>query len=192
MSSTSYRGYDHKEWAAAGLKDYADFSDCVEYVNQEDDYCDSLRGEWWYADDETRTIYSGTFGNDHSPGASHMTFAEVYDEEEEYKEAVAVWEAQPEYLESEDDDMEEEDDLDDGGPPSDLGVPDARLVMGYAHEFSDLDDSPDDMDLVVYAPKFNERPITTRTIDGSLHVVFWCPDDQVFRAQTCVSLGVPS
>lgn len=102
-NTESYTASNHKEWEKAGLKDYGDFSDCVEYVNQEDDYCDSLRGEWWYADDETTTIYSGTFGNYNSPGASQYTYAEVFCDADEYKAAVAEWEAKPEYLEHEDD-----------------------------------------------------------------------------------------
>ncbi len=122
MSSTSYRAWDHAEWQAAGLNKVWDKHE-MEYVNQEEDGFDCLRGEWFIADDDTRTIISGTFGNDNSPGASHYTYAEVYDDTEEYRVALAEWEAKPEYLESEDEgdelseepDEEETVDLSDGG-----------------------------------------------------------------------------
>jgi hypothetical protein len=100
MASQSYRGADHGEWADAGL-DAIQERHAMEYVNQEDDGPDQLRGEWFIADDEARTIIFGTFGNYNSPGASHYTYAEVYDDEEEYRAALAEWEARPEYLECE-------------------------------------------------------------------------------------------
>ncbi len=112
--STSYTASDYKGWASAGLKDYADFADCVEYVNQREDGFGGDRGQWYYADDETRTIYSGSFANDHSPGASHYTYAEVYeplgedeDGADEYAEAVAKWESYEEYLPTDDDEEED-------------------------------------------------------------------------------------
>lgn len=100
MASKTYRAADHKEWDAAGLDKVFDGLE-MEYVNQEEDYGDCLRGEWYAADDDTLTIFSGTFGNYNSPGASHYTYAEVYDNAEEYRTALAEWEAKPEYLESE-------------------------------------------------------------------------------------------
>lgn len=111
MSSTTYNAFRHKEWKAAGLKNYEDFADMVEYVNQSPDYGDSLCGEWWYEDEETLTIYSGSFGNDHSPGASSYTYANVYDSKVNYEKAVKEWEAEPEY----DTECEQEDEYD---PPS--------------------------------------------------------------------------
>ncbi len=102
MASESYRASDHREWDAAGLDAVQDKHE-MEYVNQSDDYGDSLQGEWWMADDASRTIIWGTFGNYNSPGASHYTYAEVYDDEVEYRADVAKWEAMPEYLERDDD-----------------------------------------------------------------------------------------
>lgn len=98
MSSTSYRASDHKEWYDAGLEAIQEQYE-MEYCNQEDDGCDCLRGDWFIADDTTRTIIFGTFGNYNSPGASHYTYAEVYDTEDDYREALAEWEGHPEYLE---------------------------------------------------------------------------------------------
>lgn len=110
--SKYYTGFNHAEWEKAGLKDFGDFAECVTYCNQMEDYADSLQGEWWYADDDTLTIYHGTFGNDHSPGASIYTHAEVYDNDQDYRDQVKEWEAEPEYIdreEYEDDEDEEED-----------------------------------------------------------------------------------
>ncbi len=99
MGYESYRGADHKEWAAAPVAlDSLMQKHEMEYVNQEEDGCDSLSGDWWLADDDALTIIHGTFGNDHSPGASHYTYADVYDNEEEYREALAEWEGKEEYL----------------------------------------------------------------------------------------------
>lgn len=95
--------FNHEEWAARGLKDYSDYADMVTYCNQEEDGFDCQRGEWFYGDDATRTIYYGTFGNYNSPGADCYTYADDYDTEEEYRAELAKWEAMPEYLDSEDD-----------------------------------------------------------------------------------------
>jgi hypothetical protein len=115
--STSYNAFDHKTWSEAGLKDYGDFADMVEYVNQSEYGDGQLEGEWWWADEEWTTIYWGTFGNDWAPGASSYTYAEVYEEEEkeDFLAAVAEWESKSEYLES-DDDMDDSDDSEDDGP----------------------------------------------------------------------------
>lgn len=97
----SYRMSDHKEWAAAGLAENVEL-DRAEYVNQEQDGFEAFTGEWYYADEDARVIYSGDFGNYHSPGASDYTFAEKYDTMEEFKAALAEWEAKPEYIEEDD------------------------------------------------------------------------------------------
>lgn len=109
--SDHYCEFDHKAWQAAGLKDYGDFSECVEYVNQEEDGPDQDRGEWYYCDDDTLTIYYGSFGNYNSPGASSYTYADVYEQDEraDYERVKAEWESYPEYLPTDDD---EEDDYD--------------------------------------------------------------------------------
>lgn len=128
MASQSYRASDHQEWDAAGLDAILGKHE-MEYCDQEDDGFQMWRGSWYVADDDTRTIISGTFGNDNSPGASHYTYAEVFsvssdpwdddakedfdteeefraelevEAEDEYRAALAEWEAKPEYLESED------------------------------------------------------------------------------------------
>lgn len=99
-----YCAWDHKDWAAAGLKNYEDFADMIEYVNQSEYGDGQLEGEWWYADDATRTVYYGSFGNDNSPGASSYTYADTFpDDPEGYAEAVKKWESYDEYLPHEDD-----------------------------------------------------------------------------------------
>ncbi len=90
------------------LKEFGDYSDRIEYVNQEQDYGDCLRGEWWYADDETLTIYFGTFGNHNSPGADQYTHSMVYEDVEEYKAEVDNWTSYPEYSQEYLDECEEE------------------------------------------------------------------------------------
>jgi hypothetical protein len=107
MPSANYNAWNHKEWEAAGLLNFEDFSDAIEYVNQRD-IGDQLEGGWWYSDDEKLTIYAGTFGNYNSPGASSYTNADIYDDEAEYKAEVAKLEAMPEYVEMD----EDEDDID--------------------------------------------------------------------------------
>lgn len=96
---------DYREWAAQELKDYSDFAECVEYVNQSDDYGDCLRGDWYAADPDNLVVYYGTFGNDHSPGASHYTYADKFESKEDYDECVARWESYPEYLSRDEEDM---------------------------------------------------------------------------------------
>jgi hypothetical protein len=106
--SDTYNAFNHKEWSSAGLQDYENFSDSVEYVNQQD--CgDGSRGEWFYADKDTLTIYSGSFSDDHSPGASSYTYAEVFEDADDYNRSLAIWEACPEYLESDEDEDEDDD-----------------------------------------------------------------------------------
>jgi hypothetical protein len=118
--SMNYNAFNHKAWAEAGLKDFGDFAECVEYVNQFELGDGTLEGEWYYCDDETRTIYTGTFGNYNSPGASSYTNADVYDEDEieEYNAEKAKLEAQEEYdpesPDYSDDGDDEEEDEDDG------------------------------------------------------------------------------
>ncbi len=113
--SQSYNAFDHKGWGAAGLKDYCDFSDAIEYVNQSEYGDGQLEGAWYYCDDETRTIYCGSFGNYNSPGASSYTYAEVYDEEEreEYEADKRKWESKPEYLDNGEDEEDSEEDEED-------------------------------------------------------------------------------
>jgi len=108
MGSVNYQASDYESWESAGLKDYAEFADCVEYRNEWPSEHGDSAGEWFYADDETLTIYSGTYANDHSPGAA----ADVYDDRDEYLADVKAWESKPET----DPDYEEpEDEYDDEG-----------------------------------------------------------------------------
>ena len=89
---------DTATWNAESLKPYGSYSECVTYCNQSEDYADSMRGDWYYCDDDTETVYFGTFGTYHSPGASHYTHAETFRNREEYLAAKDFCEAQPEYL----------------------------------------------------------------------------------------------
>ena len=124
--SDTLSAHRHDEWAEKGLGDYSDFSDRTTDVNQEDRGDHSI-GQWFYSPQDAgdpgwieglRIIYNGTWGNDNSPGASHYTQAEVFempDEEAEYKAALANWEAQPEWAETDNDweeDEPEDDELD--------------------------------------------------------------------------------
>jgi hypothetical protein len=108
-----YSAFDHKRWAEAGLKDFGDFAECVEYVNQSEYGDGQLEGEWYYCDDDTLTVYSGSFGNYNSPGASSYTTADVYDDKTEYEEEKARWEGCPEYLDTDEYEEEDEDCNDD-------------------------------------------------------------------------------
>jgi hypothetical protein len=123
MASIDYCGSNHNEWEAAGLKDYGDFAECVSFLSQRPDYGGSDRGEWFY---------DGTFGNDHSPGASHYTYAEVYDCVEEYEDRVAVLEAKPEWLDTDDDtDDDDDDDIDDEPQDGDYQTEDHQRFYQY-------------------------------------------------------------
>ena len=99
----------------APYKEFGDFAECVTYCNQLEIGDGSYEGDWFYCDDESLTIYDGTFGNDHSPGASDYTHHERYETKEEYEKHKAKYEDYPEYLETEDwqDEDDEEDDWDD-------------------------------------------------------------------------------
>lgn len=89
---------DRKYWAEYKLKDFGDYAEMVEYVNDRPDCFDSNRGDWFYGDDERKILYSGTYGNDHSPGASMYTYAEILTPEE-YRQALEKWNKAPAYLE---------------------------------------------------------------------------------------------
>ena len=112
--SFTVNAFNHAEWERYSLQDFGDFSELVEYVNQRPDYGDSDCGDWFYIPDEPspandRVIYFGSFGNDHSPGASIFTYAELFnmDHEEdaaEFERRKQCWKSVPEYLESDEDD----------------------------------------------------------------------------------------
>jgi hypothetical protein len=131
--SRSYNAFNHKAWAEAGLKDYGDFADMVEFVNQTEYGDGQLEGEWYYCDDETRTIYTGTFGNYNSPGADSYTNADVYDEDEidEYNAEKAKLEAQDEYSDEQHEIWDAEDEEgEDGDEDGDTGSEWAERPMG--------------------------------------------------------------
>ena len=112
--SEHFTASNHHEWDAAGLQDYSDFSDKITHCNQVE--CgDVNQGEWYYIPDEPltkgphigcRVIYSGSFGNYNSPGASSYTYANIYecddDDEMSFLDEQQGWEASPEYDEEED------------------------------------------------------------------------------------------
>lgn len=129
--SITVQGHNYHDWEQHSLQDFGDFSDMVAYVNQSEDGFGGGKGEWFYIPDEVlppmkdvdygdqkpneRAIYFGTFSNSHSPGASHYTYAEIYDMDDEddakaFEEEKAKWEEQEEYLPSEEDDESEDED----------------------------------------------------------------------------------
>jgi len=76
--------FNHAKWERHGLKDYADFTECVTLCDQSEYGDGQLEGEWFFIDDEPlpngrRVIYHGSFGNDNAPGASMYTHAEIFD-----------------------------------------------------------------------------------------------------------------
>lgn len=92
-------GYnDSKLWEQMSLKDFGDFADSVEYVNQAEDWADSFCGQWYFADPEKLVIYSGTFGNDHSPGSRMYTYAETFDDSDQFLRTLKSWHKMPIYV----------------------------------------------------------------------------------------------
>lgn len=104
MGSVNYQAGDHRSWEAAGLKDFGDFAECISEVDIRPDGFDVTAGTWFYADDDTLTIYQGTFGNDHSPGADHYTSADIYDDPDEYQKEADRLYSLPEFLDDDSDD----------------------------------------------------------------------------------------
>ena len=95
--------FNHKEWEQHGLKDYGDFVDEVGECNQMD-YHDHSTGEWFYVNEDAKTIYFGTWVNDNAPGASSYTYAEIFDAEDpedlaKFAERKVNWESRPEWTE---------------------------------------------------------------------------------------------
>lgn len=91
---------NYKEWEAAGLKDFGDYADCVNYCNQREFGDGQLEGDWYYFDEDTGILYYGTFGNYNSAGASHYTYAET--DKLEAETMLSQYEAAPEYVEEDD------------------------------------------------------------------------------------------
>jgi hypothetical protein len=93
----SIGGYDHRSWDKYKLKEYGDFAEKCTAVETYVYGDDTTAGWWYYVDEEIhevpdegkfRTVYEGTWGSTHSPGASHFTHAGLYDvdDEEEMKD----------------------------------------------------------------------------------------------------------
>ena len=132
--STHLSAFDHKAWAEAHLLNYEDFSDRITECNQKEYGDDCLEGDWFFIPDEAiaegeykgcRVIYSGSFGNYNSPGASSYTYADIYepDEEKDFAVQEAVGNAAPEFADVDDEDdsdWEEDDEEDDDEDWEDL------------------------------------------------------------------------
>jgi hypothetical protein len=122
--------FHHKEWEQHGLKDYGDFAEQTSECNVQTWGDDTTSGEWFFIDDDVlppmqgvdygsqkpneKAIYFGTWGNDHSPGASTYTNAEIFDMDDpeevaEYEKRKAEWEAAPETIDDEDEEVDEDD-----------------------------------------------------------------------------------
>ena len=112
--SHSVNAFHVDEWDSLGLADYSDFSDKTTECNMEE-LGDGTRGEWFYIPEGVlpngdMVIYWGTWNDDHSPGASCYTYAEVYDpsEKEDYLKGVKHWEDAPEWLDEDEEEVKEE------------------------------------------------------------------------------------
>jgi hypothetical protein len=98
--------FNHAEWQRLGLLDYADFADRITECNQGEDAFGGY-GEWYYIPEarlpnNDAVIYYGSWGNDHSPGASMYTHATIFDMDDpddaaEYTLRVQEMQSQPEY-----------------------------------------------------------------------------------------------
>ncbi len=104
--SFTINAFNHAEWQRHGLADFGDYAECViEFNVGEDSF--SGYGEWYFVPDEPlpsgdRVIYFGSWGNDHSPGASTYTHATIFDGDDpeelaEYTVRVRDLETQPEF-----------------------------------------------------------------------------------------------
>ena len=100
--------FNHDDWQRYGLAEFGDFADRINEVNVGEDY-----GEWYFVPDEPlptgeRVIYYGSWGSDHSPGASmytHATLFDVTDPDElaDFTLRVQHLESQPEHDDQPDD-----------------------------------------------------------------------------------------
>jgi len=97
MSHEVYFASYHQEYKKMSLKDTTEYSDAMEYFAQID-RGDHTSGRWYYDDIETLTIYEGSFGNYNSPGADGYTFANVFDDSEEYNTYLEKLHAIPEWI----------------------------------------------------------------------------------------------
>ncbi len=101
--------FDYKKWKEEGLQDFQEFADFITFINQDEDWSDTLCGEWWYAPEEEvkpgwQVIYCGSFSNSFSPGASCATCALLYNMNDEndknrYMRQLEEFKNAPEYVE---------------------------------------------------------------------------------------------
>lgn len=99
---------DHAEWEKNRLN--VEMENAT-YINQIESGFGDDKGEWFDVDDDHLIVYTGTFSNDHSPGSSHNTYAEIFEDKAEYSARVKELEGMPEFLESDsntDDDIMDE------------------------------------------------------------------------------------
>jgi hypothetical protein len=105
--------FNHDEWRRYGLANFSDFAELINEANVSENGDGTSFGEWWYAPDEPlpsghRVIYFGSWGNDHSPGASMCTYATLFDgndpdEMADFALRVRELESQPEFDDQPDD-----------------------------------------------------------------------------------------
>lgn len=103
--SFTVNAFNHEEWQRHNLRDFADFADRITFCNQSECGDGQFEGEWYFIDDQPlanldRVIYFGSFGSDHSPGASSYTNAEIFDGIDELADftlRAQEWESRPEY-----------------------------------------------------------------------------------------------
>ena len=162
--SFNISAFNHDEWDRYGLQDYGDFAEMITEFDQGEDAFSGY-GCWFYIPDEfhipggisgsdDRVIYTGSWGNDNSPGASHYTYAEIYDmndadDARSFEERSKELESYPEFLEcedeeefdsEEDDDMEEdEEEFDDEPTEDDITTEDHATFYQYGKVWLKLD-----------------------------------------------------
>lgn len=109
--SLSITAFNHHEWERYRLANYEDFAEQTSECNVGEDTFSGF-GEWFFIPDERlpnndAVIYFGTWGNDHSPGASSYTHAEIFDmdapdDAAEYHKRVREWKRQPQFVDAPD------------------------------------------------------------------------------------------
>jgi hypothetical protein len=130
--SFTVMGTNREDWERNGLREYGDFADQVEERNQQD-FGDHSTGMWFFVDDDIlppmkdvdyggqvpneKAIYTGTWGNDHSPGSTHYMQAEIFDMDDvedaaRHFEMAKELEELPETIDDDDDEESDNDDDD--------------------------------------------------------------------------------
>jgi hypothetical protein len=108
-SDSATLSFNPRDWEWKGFRPIEDVTDDVSWCNQRD-YGDYSEGEWYVENDATRTIYYGSFRNYNSPFCSGYTYAKRFATEPEYQEALAKWQAYPEWIETDDVELVDDDD----------------------------------------------------------------------------------